>query len=436
MTLDTGATGPKPGRRLERRAGSAAVGRLAAVLFVGLLAAAAISSGPATANPAAKNVAPKEDLAAVRKQIESLQRSLEAAEGSRAEVTDALRESEQAISATQRKLHQLEGERKRINRQLDDLGRDADTTQSQIDTQRERISGLLQRQYLRGDDDTLRLMLKGSDPADLQRDLMAYRRILAARKHEIDRLEGQLQRLVELRSEIDERRVELQAVQKEEQSQAKKLERQKAQHAQSLAKLGKDIDARRKQIETLKRDETRLTQLIERLAALKPPPPKPVKPKPPSAPGGAQAPAPIASETLPERGFQGDFEALKGRLRLPVRGDVVNRFGKPRADTGLAWKGLLIRADQGAPVLAVAPGRVAYADWLRGFGNLIIIDHGDGYMSLYGYNESLLKQPGETVSSGDAVARVGSSGGGEGTALYFELRKAGTPIDPLAWVGR
>jgi len=407
-----------------------------AVLLANLLAGLLTFSAPALANPAAKTAVPKEDLASVRKQIESLQRSLEAAEGSRAEVTDALRESEQAISATQRKLHQLEGERKRINRRLDELSRDADTTQWQLDAQRERISGLLRRHYLRGDDDALRLMLKGNDPADMQRDLVAYRRILASRKREIDRLEDQLQRLAELRSDIDERRIELQEVQQEEQAQAKNLERQKAQHALSLTKLGKDIDARRRQIETLKRDETRLTQLIERLAALKPPAPKPVKPKAPGAPGGAQAPAPIASETLPERGFQGDFAALKGRLRLPVRGDVVNRFGSPRADTGLAWKGLLIRADQGATVLAVAPGRVAYADWLRGFGNLIIIDHGDGYMSLYGYNESLLKQPGETVSSGDAVARVGSSGGGDGTALYFELRRAGAPIDPLAWVGR
>ncbi len=421
--------------RRSRRAGWA-TGALAACLVAGLLVPAAL---PAADAPG-KAGAPKEDLAAVRKQIESLQKSLEAAEGSRAEVTDALRESEQAISATQRKLHQLDGERRRINRQLDELGRDADTTQGQIEAQRERISGLLQRQYLRGDDDALRLMLKGSDPADLQRDMVAYRRILAARKHEIDRLEGQLQRLVDLRTEIDDRRVELQAVQREEQTQAKKLEKQKAQHAQSLAKLGKDIEVRRRQIETLKRDETRLTQLIERLAALKPPAPKPAKPRAPGAtapgvpaPGG---PAPIASDNLPERSFQGDFAALKGRLRLPVRGDVVNRFGSPRADTGLAWKGLLIRADQGAPVLAVAPGRVAYADWLRGFGNLLIIDHGDGYMSLYGYNESLLKQPGETVSSGDAVARVGSSGGSQGSALYFELRRAGSPIDPLAWVGR
>ena len=405
---------------------------LTAVLLAGATAVAARG-----AETPAKGAAPKEDLAAVRKQIQALQQSLEEAEGNRAEVTDALRDSEQAISATQRRLHQLDGERRRINRQLEALGQESDATQAQIATQRERIGGLLERQYLRGDDDALRLILKGNDPADMQRDLVAYRRILAARKHEIDRLQGQLQRLADLRSDIDERRVELQAVQTEEQSQARKLEKQKAQHAQSLARLGKDIEARRKQIETLKRDETRLTQLLERLAALKPPAPKAVpRAKTPGAVPAPGGPAPITSEALPERGFQGDFAALKGRLRLPVRGDVVNRFGSPRADTGLAWKGLLIRADQGAPVLAVAPGRVAYADWLRGFGNLLIIDHGDGYMSLYGYNESLLKQPGETVASGDAVARVGSSGGSEGTALYFELRRAGNPLDPLAWVGR
>jgi septal ring factor EnvC (AmiA/AmiB activator) len=387
----------------------------------------------AAAEAPPKPAAAKEDLAAVRKQIQSLQRSLEEAEGNRAEVTDALRESEQAISSTQRRLHQLEGERQRINRQLDDLGRDAGTMQHLIDAQRARISGLLQQQYLRVDDDSLRILLGGGDPAEMQRDVLAHRRIVEARKKEVERLNGQLQRLAELHEDVDQRRVELQSVQREHQAEAKKLGKQKVQHAQTLARLGKDIDSRRKQIETLKRDEKRLTQLLERLAALRLPP---TRPRPPMAAPGSPNPPPISNEALPERGFKGDFAALRGRLRLPVRGEVTNRFGSPRADTGLAWKGLLIRAEAGATVLAVAPGRVAYADWLRGFGNMLIIDHGDSYMSLYGNNESLLKQPGETVNSGEPVARVGSSGGGEGSSLYFELRQAGTPLDPLAWVGR
>ena len=160
MTTARGSAGRhrRPGPANDRRAA-----RLPALLLTLALAAPALQAADAPG----KAAAPKEDLAAVRKQIQSLQQSLEKAEGSRAEVTDALRESEQAISATQRRLHQLEGERKRINQKLDELGRDADTTQTQIDAQRERISGLLQRQYLRGDDDALRLMLKGSDPADL-----------------------------------------------------------------------------------------------------------------------------------------------------------------------------------------------------------------------------------------------------------------------------
>lgn len=411
-----------------------AVGLLALVLAAPLHAA----DGPgraAAGSAAARDAAPKEDLAAVRRQIQSLQKSIEEAEGNRAETTDALRDSEQAISATQRRLHELEGERRRINLRLEELGRDAEGTQVRIDAQRERVASLLQKQYLRGEEDALRLLLSGRDPADLQRDLVAYRRILAARQKEIGRLQGQLQKLAELRADIDARRVELQGVQREQQAEARKLEKQKADHARTLARLGKDIDARRKQIETLKRDETRLTQLIERLAALKPPP-KPARPRIPSAAPGQPAPPPIASEALPEQGFKGDFAALRGRLRLPVRGEVINRFGSPRADTGLAWKGLLIRADAGATVLAVGPGRVAYANWLRGFGNLLIIDHGDGYMSLYGNNESLLRQAGETVASGEAVAKVGNSGGGEGSALYFELRRSGTPLDPLGWVAR
>lgn len=381
---------------------------------------------------AADKRAPKEDLVAVQKRIEALQKSLEEAEGSRAEVTDALRESERAISDTSRRLHQLGEDSTRVNQQLEVLGQRSENTSERIDAQRDSITRLLREQYARGDDDALRLLIKGGEPAELQRDLVAYRRILAARQRAIASLQRQLDTLADIRTSIDAKRLELQTLQREQQAQAKKLEKQKSRHAENLARLGKDIESRRQQIETLRRDETRLTQLIERLAALKPAP----RPRPKiSAPAG-NAPSAITNEALPEKGFSGDFAALKGKLRLPVRGEVVNRFGSPRADTGLAWKGLLIRAEVGTSVLAVAPGRIAYADWLRGFGNLLIIDHGDGFMSLYGYNESLLKQAGETVASGEAVARVGSSGGSDGTGLYFELRRAGTPVDPLAWVGR
>jgi septal ring factor EnvC (AmiA/AmiB activator) len=130
------------------------------------------------------------------------------------------------------------------------------------------------------------------------------------------------------------------------------------------------------------------------------------------------------------------FAALRGKLRLPARGELSNRFGTPREDGGTTWKGLFIRAPQGEEVKAVAPGKVVFSDWMRGFGNLLIVDHGGDYLSIYGNNETLFKQAGENVASGDVLGRVGNSGGNPETGLYFELRHLGKPFDPLSWVKR
>ena len=171
---------------------------------------------------------------------------------------------------------------------------------------------------------------------------------------------------------------------------------------------------------TLKRDETRLSRLVESLAKLM---------------ARSQPPPRVRNERVPQAsGIDSGFLELKGRLRLPVRGELANRFGSPRADGGLVWKGLFIAARPGEEVRAVADGRVVFADWLRGFGNLLIVDHGDAYMSLYGNNESLYKRVGDSIRGGEPVAAVGASGGNTDSGLYFELRHQGRPLDPLDWV--
>ena len=129
----------------------------------------------------------------------------------------------------------------------------------------------------------------------------------------------------------------------------------------------------------------------------------------------------------------GNFAQLKGRLRLPTRGVVTNRFGGRRQE-GSTWKGLFIRAAADSEVKAIASGRVVFADWMRGFGNLMIVDHGGNYLSIYGNNDSLQKQVGDSVEGGDAIAAVGNSGGNPESGLYFELRFQGEPLDPLRWV--
>ena len=141
-----------------------------------------------------------------------------------------------------------------------------------------------------------------------------------------------------------------------------------------------------------------------------------------------------SNEATPTNAYSGsNFAALKGKLHLPVRGDVTNHFGAAREDTGVTWKGLFIKAAEGNDVKTVADGRVVFADWMRGFGNMIIIDHGSGYMSLYGNNQAMLKQVGEEVNAGDSIASVGNSGGNESNGLYYELRRQSKPFDPMSW---
>ena len=219
---------------------------------------------------------------------------------------------------------------------------------------------------------------------------------------------------------MKKRGTDLRTLEAEEAAEKKRLEREKHARAQVLETVSTEIAQQRRQISTLRRDEQRLTRLIERLAK------EATKRRPRSA---------IANRALPDpRLTDSAFGRLKGRLRLPVIGELANRFGSPKEDTGLSWKGLFITAPSGREVKSIAPGRVVYADWLRGFGNLMILDHGDGYMSLYGNNEALLKQVGEEIRTGDTIAAVGNSGGNPDSGLYFELRYQGRPFDPLPWV--
>ena len=217
---------------------------------------------------------------------------------------------------------------------------------------------------------------------------------------------------------VKEKHVELVQIEARQVSEKRALQTEANTRKRTLSKLERQIGARRKQVVQLERDEKRLTRLIERLARAVAPAKKTRKP--------GERP----------RNAGSDFTKLKGHLKLPVAGELSNSFGSRRSDTGTTWKGLFIRASSGSPVKVLGPGQVVFADWLRGFGNLIIVDHGDGYMSLYGNNETLLKQEGDTVAAGDNIANVGNSGGNPESGLYFEVRYQSRAIDPLQWVGK
>ncbi len=389
-------------------------------LFLGLMLFCALA---ATAAPDAGK---QQELKDLRERIQSLQQELEQASEDRSDVADALKKSERRISDVNRSLRKLAARQNDLARALAALNEETRTTQMQLDEQEKRLDELLRERYMQGEGDALKLMLNGQDPSEVARNLEYYGYIGRARADLIGQYRASLARLGELKKKTQEKNDSLAQVKSDRIAQKHELESEKAERQDVLYKLSRQIRSHRKQIDTLVRDEKRLTRLIIRLAALS----RASKVTAPPSGKPGQRVNKVADATL--AGL--DFMRLRGKLALPVAGEILRRFGQSREGGGPAWKGLFIRARQGTDVHAVGSGKVAFADWLRGFGNLLVIDHGDGYLSLYSNNESLYKQPGESVSAGDVVASVGATGGQDEPGLYFELRHQGKPFDPLSWV--
>ena len=375
----------------------------------------------------------KTELNQLRERIETLQRDLAKSEESRSEVADALRTSEKAISEVNRGLIALSREQEQISQSLADTKRKIEAGRTDAVRQQALLDRMIRYQYMYGNADALRLMLNGQDVSLVARQIQYFGYVSKSRAAMIDRLTQSLAALAALEASALSKHEEL-ALNADAQKQARAaLQSERMARQKVFTKIKTDITKNRREIGRLKRDEDRLTKLMDQLAkALAK---DRVERKERRADRIQQKGQPVDTET--DDSFVGRaFQTLKGKLKLPTRGELQGRFGRPREEGGVTWKGLFIRADAGQTVKAVADGRVVYADWLRGFGNLLILDHGGGYMSLYGNNESLLKQVGEKTQSGETVASVGSSGGALESGVYFELRHEGKPFDPMNWVGR
>ncbi len=364
----------------------------------------------------------REKLDHLRQRITALQQDLEKTSASKSEASDALRVSERAISGSNRTLAELAQQQRAANHTLKLLQQQAQ--QLEIDTRRQQalLGSLLVQQYQGGQQEYLKLLLNNHDPAQVAREIRYYEYIARNRAAWIKTLRDDLARLNIVTQQARQKNDETAALQAQEKAQRKTLERDKVARQKVLKQFAQQLKQQRHAIGRWQRDENRLSQLLDKLSEIL------TQPKSRGI---------FSNEQLPDDRFDGKpFEQLKGRLVLPVKGEVANKFGSARPDSTVLWKGLLVRAATGQAVKAVASGRVVFADWLRGFGNLLIIDHGKGYMSLYGNNETLYKQVGDTLRGGDMVATVGSSGGNEDSGLYFELRHEGKPLDPVKWLAR
>ncbi len=379
---------------------------------------------------AAQAATREEDLAALRARIESLRGELEGRESDRREARDALRASEVAISNANRALQALEHDARAAREAIAQLGTRRSAQERALEAQQEALGRLLAARAVAsaagGAPDFIRLALSGEDLADAARKLhyLTYVSRDAARVIESQRTG--LAELARLKADSEARSQELAAIEARGRADREQLLKERREHRRLLERIAGEIRSAKKRIQSLLADEARLARLVEEIG-------KVLAARPGAGyrrenGGVSAAPDPAGGTDSP-----GLFSSLKGRLRLPVRGELAGRFGGQRT-AGAAAKGVFIRAPEGEPVRAVAAGRVVYSDWMRGFGNLLIVDHGESFLSIYGNNESLLKQTGDAVRLGEPLATVGQSGGNEETGLYFELRHLGRPFDPLGWV--
>jgi len=373
----------------------------------------------------ARGATREEDLAALRSRIESLRSDLEGRESDRREARDALRASEIAISNANRKLQALDAEAVGVRASIAQFAARRSEQERSLDADQAALGRLLAARAMTGipggAPDFVRLALSGEDLADTARKLHYLTYVSSAAAQLIDAHRAGLAEVARLKADSEGKARELAVIEAQGRADREQLLKERREHRSLLERISGEIRNAKKRIQHLLADESRLARLVEEIGKVLA-----------ARPGAGYA----RVTSVPQAGGQapGLFSRLKGNLRLPVRGELAGRFGTLRTEGSGPAKGVFIRAAEGEQVRAVAAGQVVYADWMRGFGNLLIVDHGEAYMSIYGNNESLLKQTGDSVAVGEPVATVGQSGGNEETGLYFELRHLGKPFDPLHWV--
>jgi murein hydrolase activator len=372
-----------------------------ACLAVALLLPAGLAAAP----PAGEASKTEAQLEAVKAQIERITREVSAEQVERDRLTRELKSAE--LSVGQARAAWLEVRRARAEgaARRAALAEERRTREKELDDNRAALAGQMRAAYLIGRQEPLKLLLNQKEPALAARMFTYYGYFGRARADQIQLIEHDVQRIAELDAELSAQDAQLAELEQQQRARLEQVEQARQQRTHVLASLEERSHTRAQSLARLQAQQAGLERLLRELRA--------------------------ASARYPVEGNDA-FTRLRGKLSWPVSGQLVARYGEARAG-GVRWDGVLVATERGNPVKAVCPGRVIYADWLPGLGLLAIVDHGDGYLSLYGHNERLYKAVGEAVAAGDTIAAAGDSGGSSRPELYFEIRKGGKPIDPRPW---
>lgn len=355
----------------------------------------------------AERAAKKEELQHLRSRIEKIIAERNEVRDRYSEVQSALRDTERQIGQHINELKQLDAQLQQQNRRLRQLSHQQEQLQRTVEKQRELLGDQVRAAFMIGRQEYLKLLLNQQDPAAVGRTMTYYRYFNQARQTRIEEALQSINQLARVTRRLEEEKQVMQDMRDQHKAKKLALEKGNQRRAKLVARLQQEISSKEKQITRLRQDEQQLKAVLEAIQD-------------------------TLADLLPADQLR-SFAANKGQLIWPAKGKVDNLYGKSRHKGSLKWNGVLIHASEGNTVYAVSRGRVAYADWLRGYGLLIILDHGDGYMSLYGHNQSLLKEVGDWVEANEAIASVGNSGGQQTAGLYFEIRHNGKPANPAKW---
>ncbi len=348
------------------------------------------------------------ELEAVRERISELKESMDRATRDRDRVTSQLQEAEVKIGEQRLMIKEIERERAYTIRRVEELEAEIATRETELDTESTELAEQVRAAYMTGSQERLKLLLNQQNPATLGRVLAYYDYLNAHRAGNIESVTAQLRSLTELRAEVVAEMTRLQQLAQRRTRELEVLTNAQDERRRLLAELNSRMASESREIERLAVEEKDLERLIAELTSI-------------------LSDYPITAES--------PFTEYRGRLTWPVAGRLIRDYGQPRSGR-LKWNGVVLAAPRGREVRAVYHGRIVFADWLAGMGLLVIVDHGDDYLTLYGYNETILKNPGDWVAPGDVIATVGDSGGQAETGLYFEVREGTRPVNPRTWVTR
>lgn len=347
-------------------------------------------------------------LETLQKSITKIQLHLKGNKKQRSKILTELRKLESEISSNAVKLKKLEKNLQTIQSQKNKLEKELAHLNLQLSNQRNILSEQIRSAYSMGRQQNLKMLLNQQDPAQAGRAQEYFNYINRARTRHISSFLAMIEHKKQTESALKETISKQSELLTDQKSKKRQRQKQRLQRKNLLMEISNRIKNQENTLTSLEESRNRIENLLKSLGELL---------------------ADIPTNPLEKQ----PFKSLRGKLPWPAKGPFLGKFGEPKNQGDLKWNGVLIQANSGTPIQVISHGRVAFSDWLQGYGFITIIDHGDGYMSLYGHSESLFKQTGDWVSAGEVIATAGDSGGQPQSGVYFEIRSRGKPVNPSQW---